>query len=98
MNIISFNNFGNNHPATNVSPIFTLPNELFPRICRYLDTTKDFVTFASTNHRLYLLITDASLWNLFLRRDFPNSCLELKSEAESPSFYKRLTVMKRNIN
>ena len=72
--------------------------DLFPLICRYLDSVPNFFRFASTcKHSYHLLSNEVRIWNFFLCKDFPDSAVNCKSENESRAFYKRIKTIEENM-
>ena len=97
MSVNSINNPSMSPLTTEAPPILNLPKDIFLLFCRYSDTAKNILSLARTSRQLYsLVITNDLLWSLFLQTHFPDSCapdscVNLKSEAKSFSFYKYLT-------
>ena len=96
---ISLNN--NSVSTATGTSIIELPKEItIEWICRYLNS-RDTVQLALTHRSLCFLASNspfaASLWNLFLRKDFPGSYKAFKSETENFSLYKRLKIAMDNM-
>ena len=87
-------------PKEITAPIVKLPKEITALICSYLDKIGT-VQLASTCHSLGFLASNdpsaASLWNLFLRKDFSGSYTVPKSETENFPLYKRLKTVADNM-
>ena len=77
-----------------------LPKEVTALICRYLDS-RNTVLLTSTCHCFRFLASNdpsvASLWDLFLRKDFPGSYTAPKPDTENFSVYKRLKTAVNNM-
>src|SRR6185503_16476736 len=77
-----------------------VPKDLLALICHYLNA-RDVVHLALTSRSCCFLLSNsqavASLWGLFLRKDFYNSYTAPKSENENFPLYQRLKRAARNL-
>ena len=100
---ISNINFDNNALTTINHPtpaLINCPKEIIALICSYLNSS-DVVQLVLTNRTFCCLASNdsfvASLWNLFLHKDFPNSYTATTSATENFTFYKNLKNAVHNI-
>ena len=97
---ISNISLNNNVSTTPDAPSIALPKEIIALICSYLNS-RDTVQLALTKKSFYFLASNspfaASLWDLFLRRDFPGSYTSPKPKTENFPLYKRLKTVIDNM-
>ena len=74
-----------------------VPRELLLKICSYLENMTDATHFGLANRCLSRLLSDELFWDLFLQKNFPDSCANPKLDRRKQARYKQLTTVANNI-
>ena len=67
-----------------------LPIEVLQLIASFVHDPKDIGRLALAHRQLSLLFSDGDIWDLFLRKDFPDSYATVPSKAKTPALYRQL--------
>src|SRR5690349_7413858 len=103
MNIINFSHSAVspiiNYSITNNSSVANLiPKEIWQKIASFLNDYKDVIHLGLSNrHVCIAVLFDVPLWELFCKRDFPDSSNKLQSNLSAPALYKQLAIVSNHM-